>query len=960
MASLATNNGNKEFTSFILLRHSKLTLDTPLLQITLQGDVSRLVIDSVKASLKELEETKRHYEDQFSNMRYELGAFSFNSSSPAFHHGEILLLGFVRPIQKIGFVICTDKTILQSFSSYGDCVVFQGPAQIPFSPLDDMKQGTVYNISDDVALDLRPGQILNMGKLGTANHSMIIGVGWDATVSKTEMMMHGKNYKPPDLDLEICLCDYQDSPIQLLTPKSKRQTSCGGLVVTADATDGENIGDDERAIVKFKILSKQIHSILVCIRAVAHAGEAPFTRVRNVYARMLHLTNTNEYEIFRIRVLQHHAGNDTMARMFRMKRAGDSWTVHALSGPETFIPKVLGPTKKINPMIDINASGDNNQGKLQIMAPSLQPALEKVKKCFIGPPGFDLNSLGSPDYALIGIGWLNVSNTNDLIVTITELDESGYAKTIHKHIVKRQKMGGFNGKKLFHDVTIMEDSIHFDRDCCRILVRKNSTSFAIGISGILHPQHGAYLRFIQTKKNPETTIAMRHLPHVNLANQHPNDGAIKTIVHFAKNKFFMDDNSFNILEMPKDFTPDVFKPVQFDAFSICFAAGNYAKNDPGRWRTRVFNICGEEISSKQNNVLSNVSKIFYARETDTTQALLHMKKTLASAFSLMRIYSIILDFHAKNPSAGAYFRVVNSKEPGQECLKDEEGNDLCVSPQKIIVLNFIHSQVKPPASHQWSYDEGLTRSSAMGGPFIASTVNISHVADKEAVFNSLGLMNTCPAANRIQYPFKFTLEYIHAMIPAADIKNTFMKKNSGRGTTDAYMKIYVYDTEAFNNCIKNIKNDKSSFKPTGDIISWIKRGDDHYKKERKQFLKNVLTTEVTKKIPCPSWYKLENLNVPFNFDEQAMVREEKLLLHEKNKRVIVLECWDKDLMSADDLIFRHRIDMAELNWNFEKGFADCFFEQATFQAPVDMHINSNLGFRNSQIKCRIKLELVAK
>ena len=68
--------------------------------------MSRVVIDSVKASLKELEETKTHYQDQFSNMRYELGAFSFNSACPAFHHGEILLLGFVRPIQTIGFIIC--------------------------------------------------------------------------------------------------------------------------------------------------------------------------------------------------------------------------------------------------------------------------------------------------------------------------------------------------------------------------------------------------------------------------------------------------------------------------------------------------------------------------------------------------------------------------------------------------------------------------------------------------------------------------------------------------------------------------------------------------------------------------------------------------------------------------------------------------------------------------------------
>ena len=70
--------------------------------------------------------------------------------------------------------------------------------------LDDLKEGAMYNISDDVALDLRPGQMLNMGKLGTANHSMIIGVGWDATVSKTEMMMKGKNYK----NLQIWILKY--------------------------------------------------------------------------------------------------------------------------------------------------------------------------------------------------------------------------------------------------------------------------------------------------------------------------------------------------------------------------------------------------------------------------------------------------------------------------------------------------------------------------------------------------------------------------------------------------------------------------------------------------------------------------------------------------------------------------------------------------------------------------------
>ena len=204
-----------------------------------------------------------HYQDQFSNIRYELGAFSFNSSCPAFHHGELLLLGFVRPIQKNGFIICTDKTILKSFASYGDCIVFQGPAQIPYSPLDDLKQGSIYNISDDVALDLRPGELLNMGKLGTANNSMIIGVGWDATVSKTEMMMRGKAYKPPDLDLEICLFDHQHRPIQLLTPKNGRKTDCSGISVTADATGGENIGDDERALIKFKDLSKRIDSIVV-------------------------------------------------------------------------------------------------------------------------------------------------------------------------------------------------------------------------------------------------------------------------------------------------------------------------------------------------------------------------------------------------------------------------------------------------------------------------------------------------------------------------------------------------------------------------------------------------------------------------------------------------------------------------------------------------------------------------
>ena len=117
------------------------------------------------------------------------------------------------------------------------------------------------------------------------------------------------------------------------------------------------------------------------------------------------------------------------------------------------------------------------------------------------------------------------------------------------------------------------DSIHFDRDCCRILVAAGSKNFTIGISGISRTQHGAYVRFIETKKNPETTIAMRHVPYVNLANRHPNDGAIKAIVHFGEGKkFFMDDNSFNILKMPKDFTPDVFKPIQFNAFpiNVCF------------------------------------------------------------------------------------------------------------------------------------------------------------------------------------------------------------------------------------------------------------------------------------------------------------------------------------------------------------------------------------------------------
>ena len=64
-------------------------------------------------------------------------------------------------------------------------------------------------------------------------------------------------------------------------------------------------------------------------------------------------------------------------------------------------------------------------------------------------------------------------------------------------------------------------------------------------------------------------------------------------------------------------------------------------------------------------------------------------------------------------------------------------------------------------------------------------------------------------------------------------------------------------------------------------------------------------------------------------------------------------------MSLDDLIFRHRIDMTELNWNFEKGFADCNFQRATFETPVDRGIKSNHGFHHSNIKCRIKLEVVA-
>ena len=334
-------------------------------------------------------------------------------------------------------------------------------------------------------------------------------------------------------------------------------------------------------------------------------------------------------------------------------------------------------------------------------------------------------------------------------------------------------MGVFNGKKLFHNVTIMDDSIHFDRDCCRILVAAGSKNFTIGISEFSRTQHGAYVRFIETKKNPETTIAMRHVPYVNLANRHPNDGAIKAIVHFGEGKkFFMDDNSFNILKMPKDFTPDVFKPIQFNAFPICFGAGNNAKNDAGTFKTRIFNMCGEEmiVWGGHNNILSNVSKIFYARETDTTQASLLMKNTLNNEeIPLMHIYSIMLTFQTNKPSAGAYFRILNPNKAGQPCLKDEEGNDLCVSSQKTIIVNFTRLPEKQ---------------------FLASTVNISHIADDQAVFNRMGLMNTCPAANRIQYPFKFTLEYIHARIPATDSKGTFLKK-SYQGYTDAYMK-YIY------------------------------------------------------------------------------------------------------------------------------------------------------------------------
>ena len=94
-------------------------------------------------------------------------------------------------------------------------------------------------------------------------------------------------------------------------------------------------------------------------------------------------------------------------------------------------------------MIDMNANGDNNHGKLQLMAPSLQPALEQVKKCITGAPGFDLGALGSPDHALIGIGWLNASNANDLTISITELDEFGYTKKYAQTYGQASKSGCF-------------------------------------------------------------------------------------------------------------------------------------------------------------------------------------------------------------------------------------------------------------------------------------------------------------------------------------------------------------------------------------------------------------------------------------------------------------------------------------------------------------------------------------
>ena len=234
-------------------------------------------------------------------------------------------------------------------------------------------------------------------------------------------------------------------------------------------------------------------------------------------------------------------------------------------------------------------------------------------------------------------------------------------------------------------------------------------------------------------------------------------------------------------------------------------------------------------------------------------------------------------------------------------------------------------------------------------------VDVSWAEDVAALFNPHRLMSMPPLADLMVYPLKFTLQSVTARLPATDSKGMF--KKDPQGYTDAYLKVYTYSLLT-RDALTRMAGPPED-RPKGSVEDWCSSsGHDQYKKERKTCLRNVFTSEVTDKIPCPGEYSQPSLDlaVPFELDADQGPPYRKGL-HEVGKRVVVIECWDKDKMSKDDLILRHCIDMAKIPWDVN-GKAECTFDRPTHQAEIERGIKSNRRFQYSWIKCGFTMELL--
>ncbi len=398
--------------SYLILSHSRLEDEAPAFEVSLRGHVSRDVVDTVTDALEALEEQWAHLRGQLPRLRLLEGSWGFRTVCSSEFHGEVLLLGFVVPIEKAGFTLIPQTSPLNaSFrSAQGTTLLFEQSGEV--KTCGSVVVGgnfKVVHVSEDMALQVQPHTRVNLSR-ATDMRLFFVGVGWDVSLSRTEVMMQGANYTPPDLDIEIGLFDGFGVLLEALTPKGLRTSSDGAVRLTADSS-GESVGDDERFLVDPFRLSRDVHSITVCIRLIATAkSKITFRDVRNCYVRMVSISSRAETELWRFRLDPSKCGRGRQAYMCRIARCSRSeWSVLTLHGndgysggsqpaadtirPENNLPTGRALSTSAFPTTSTRAAVFSAVNPRRGAGPTLEPALPANARVCLG---FGFSDLKAP------------------------------------------------------------------------------------------------------------------------------------------------------------------------------------------------------------------------------------------------------------------------------------------------------------------------------------------------------------------------------------------------------------------------------------------------------------------------------------------------------------------------------------------------------------------------------------